>query len=197
MDPAIARATPPELQLQPASARTRVLMAGLVVLPSLLVTATALTLLDRSRQTLIGDSAAITLACVVVLVGTIALVIDWGIRRHRITLDAGGLDVATSFYRRRLALAELCIDQARVVDLAERTEFKPGLKTNGTSLPGFQSGWFRLRDKSRALVAIAGGKRVLRLPTTRGFGLLLQPRRPQALLDRLRELAAARSARSP
>lgn len=192
MDPAVARPMPPELQLQPASARTRVLMAGLIVLPSLLVTATALALLDRSQQKLIGDSAAITLACLAVLVGTIALVIDWGIRRHRLTLDAGGLDVATSFYRRRLALAELQIDQARVIDLDERTEFKPMVKTNGTSLPGFQSGWFRLRNMRKALVATVSGTRVLHLPTTRGFDLLLQPRRPQALLGRLQELAAAR-----
>ena len=95
------------------------------------------------------------------------------------------------FHRRRLTLAELRLDQARVIDLAERTGFKPALRSNGTSLPGFHSGWFRLRNRSRAFVAIAGGSRVLWLPTTRGYDLLLQPPQPQALLQHLRELAAA------
>jgi hypothetical protein len=192
MDRAIAGPVPPALQLQPVTARTRLLMAVLVVAVPLLIAATAMALLDRSQQKLIGDSATLTLACLAALVGAIALAIDWGMRRHRLTLDAGGLEVATSFYRRRLALAELQIDQARVIDLDERTELKPMVKTNGTSLPGFHSGWFRLRNMRKALVATVGGKRVLHLPTTRGFDLLLQPRRPQALLERLQELAAAR-----
>jgi hypothetical protein len=192
MDRAIAGPVPPALQLQPVTARTRLLVAVLDVALPLLIAATAMALLDRSQQKLIGDSATLTLTCLVALVGAIALAIDWGMRRHRLTLDAGGLEVATSFYRRRLALAELQIDQARVIDLDERTEFKPVVKTNGTSLPGFHSGWFRLRNMRKALVATVGGKRVLHLPTTRGFDLLLQPRRPQALLERLQELAAAR-----
>jgi hypothetical protein len=192
MDRAIAGPVPPALQLQPVTARTRLLVAVLVVALPLLIAATAMALLDRSQQKLIGDSATLTLTCLVALVGAIALAIDWGMRRHRLTLDADGLEVATSFYRRRLALAELQIDQARVIDLDERTEFKPVVKTNGTSLPGFHSGWFRLRNMRKALVATVGGKRVLHLPTTRGFDLLLQPRRPQALLERLQELAAVR-----
>ncbi|MGV8941218.1 MAG: PH domain-containing protein [Lysobacter sp.] len=193
MDRAITRPMPPALQLEPVTARTRVLMATLVVAAPLLITASAMALLDRSQQKLIGDSATITFVCLVALLGAIALVIDWGMRRHRISLDADGLEVVTSFYRRRLALAELQIDQARVIDLDERTQFKPMVKTNGTSLPGFQSGWFRLRNMRKALVATVSGKRVLYLPTTLGFDLLLQPRRPQALLEWLQELAAARS----
>ncbi len=188
-------ASPPPLQLQPVAPRTRLLMASLVVVAPLLITASAMALLDRSQQKLVGDSATITLACLVALLGAIALVIDWGMRRHRIRLDAGGLEVVTSFYRRRLALAELQIDHARVIDLDERTELQPMVKTLGTSLPGFQSGWFRLRNMHKALVATVSGKRVLYLPTTRGFDLLLQPRRPQALLERLQELAAARPRR--
>jgi len=92
---------------------------------------------------------------------------------------------------RVVGICELYIDRARVVDLAERTGLKPLFKTNGPSLPGFHSGWFRLRNRSCAFVAIAGGSRVLWLPTTRGYDLLLQPRQPQALLQHLRELAAA------
>lgn len=111
-------------------------------------------------------------------------------RRHRLRHDAGGIELATSFYGRRLAWPDLRLDEARVLSLGERTEFKPVFKSNGMSLPGFRSGWFRSRALERMLVATAGGDRVLWIPTTRGYGLLLQPRNPRAALEALRELAA-------
>ena len=77
-----------------------------------------------------------------------------------------------------------------MVDLDEHTELKPSWKTNGTALPGFKSGWFRMRNRHKAFVAMTTGPRVLWLPTSKGHDLLLQPRQPQALLDRLREMAA-------
>ena len=174
----------PRLQLQPASRRARAWLAALTVgLPIALIGAS----MAMQQQT---DAPAVLIwaAGVVVLV---FVVIDRALHRHRIAVEDGVLEVVTTFYRRKLALAELRLDQARVIDLAERTEFKPMLKTNGASLPGFHSGWFRLRNRSRAFVAIAAGPRVLWLPTTRGYDLLLQPRQPQALLQHLRELAAA------
>lgn len=76
-----------------------------------------------------------------------------------------------------------------MVDLDERPEFRPMLRTNGVSIPGFRSGWFRLRSGSRSLVATAGARRLLWIPTAAGHELLLQPGDPRALLDALRALA--------
>lgn len=181
---AAGAATPRELQLLPASPRSRIWLAALTVgLPLLLVGGTVAFGTRIAALQVLGYVAA--------FVALLFFVIDRALHRHRLTLDATGLEIATTFYRQTLSLAELDIDHARVADLAERTEFKPRLKTNGVSLPGFHSGWFRLRNRSKAFVAVAGGPRVLWLPTTRGYDLLLQPRQPQALLQHLRELAAA------
>lgn len=183
---------PWQLQPPPASAHAW-LLALVVLLPlGITVVALALSLAGPGPKNLIGDSAGLTWA--VVVGGTLAVcLLVWaliarGLRRHRIGADDAGLEVATTFYSRRLAWAELDLARARVVDLDEHTEFKPMLKTNGTSLPGLRSGWFRLRNRSKALVATAGGTRVLWLPT-QGYDLLLQSRQPQALLQHLRALA--------
>jgi hypothetical protein len=112
------------------------------------------------------------------------------LKRHRLQLDVGGLEIATTFYKQRIPLADLKLDAARVVRLDEHPDLKPMLKSNGYALPGFRSGWFRLRNWQKAFVATSDGERTLWLPTTRGLGLLLQPRDPQRLLDRLRELAS-------
>src|SRR3546814_8647323 len=91
-------------------------------------------------------------------------------RRHDITLDGDGLAVKTTFYSRKLGWGELRVQQARVVDLDEHTELKPMLKTNGTSFPGLRSGWFRLRNRRKALVAMGSGPRVLHLQIGRAPG---------------------------
>ena len=78
----------------------------------------------------------------------------------------------------------------RGLDLDEHIEFKPILKTNGFSIPGFRSGWFLLRNRRRSFVATADGRRKLWLPGSGRHDLLLEPVDPAALLARLRELAA-------
>ena len=118
----------------------------------------------------------------------------WGLarlmRRQALELSADALELRSSFYRCRMPLAELELDQARLVDLDERTEYRPAVKANGFSIPGFRSGWFLLRNRRRTFVAIADGRRKLWLPGSGKHDLLLEPRDPTALLERLRELAS-------
>ena len=182
----------PRLALAQAAPRARSwLFALVVVLPVLLVAATEL-FADRE-----GDAgfawfaiAGVAVFCVLLWAALAAL-----LRRHRLQLDNDGLEVATTFYSRRFALADLDLEAARVVDLGERPEFRPMLRTNGLSIPGFRSGWYRLRNGNRALVATADGQRLLWIPTAAGHDLLLQPADPRALLERLRAMPAARAGR--
>lgn len=139
--------------------------------------------LVMSRLLGAGLLLAITLS---VYVGIVLLM-----RRHRLRMDATGLEVATTFYTRRLHWEQLRLDAARVVDIDERTELKPMLKSNGVAMPGFRSGWFRSRGFSRMLVATAGARRLLWVPTQEGYDLLLQPRKPAVALERMKQLASA------
>ncbi|MFC3715953.1 hypothetical protein ACFONC_07310 [Luteimonas soli] len=185
----------PPWQLEPVSATARLWLLALAVLLPMGIVAGSLvfTINDPAPKRLIGDSEWLTILIIVGGTLLLCLAIHWVIsramRRHDITLDDDGLAVRTTFYSRKLGWSELQLPQARVVDLDEHTELKPMLKTNGTSLPGLRSGWFRLRNRHKALVAMGSGPRVLYLPTTQGYDLLLQARQPQALLERLRELA--------
>lgn len=108
-------------------------------------------------------------------------------RRRSVTLHDGVLDVRAAMYRKRVAVTELDLARARVVDLAERTELRPWLKSNGMSMPGFHAGHFRLRgDFGKAFCLLTQRERVLWLPLRDGKQqLLLSLERPQALLDAL------------
>lgn len=185
----------PRWQLEPAGGGTRAFAFAVSLLLPIGITLGAVNHAFGDALPHAGGNGAMTAWLTVAGVSLVSLAIWWvllrALRRHRIVLADGAIDIATSFYRRRLAIPELRLDEARAIDLDERTEFKPMLKTNGVSMPGFRSGWFRLRNRDRALVATAGGKRVAWIPTRAGYGLLLQPRNPQALLDALRKMADA------
>lgn len=185
-------------QLAPVSPGARMWLVGLTAVLPLVITGIALgfAVMGGDELSLIDDNlpltVGVTLAGIALLGGAIALVIDRAMRRHALTVDADGMEVATTFYKRRLAWGELHLDQGRVVNLDEHTDLKPLMKTNGTAFPGFKSGWFRLRNRKKALVAMTRGPRVVWVPTTKDYGLLLQPRQPQALLDHLRATAPRR-----
>jgi hypothetical protein len=200
----------PRLQLVPASGRSRLWLWLLgVVLPIAL--SGAVSLIARpatsSADVFAGDwrtrlSAGFDLPdqllgplIVAGVTLAICLLLDRMLRRQRLRLDRNRLEVLTTFYRQRLALSQLQLDRARVIELGEHPELRPWLKSNGFALPGFRSGWFRTRGFKKLFLATAGGGRLLWLPTTRGDALLLQPQRPEALLERLREMARPPSAR--
>lgn len=187
----------PASQLVPASGRSRAwlfaLTIGLPVLATMIGMAMGRVPTGESWWGIgnRGGDAAIAMLVVAAITGAIALFLDRMLKRHRLQLDADGIEIATTFYTQRVAFADIDLDSARMLRLDEHPELKPLLKSNGYALPGFRSGWFRLRNWQKAFVATSDGDRVLWLPTRRGFGLLLQPRDPQRLLQRLRELASS------
>jgi hypothetical protein len=184
------------LQLEPVSMRSRIWAAMLTfVLPVTL--SLVLPLFDNDpsgatrwiHETLRTQRALeqwLGPLLVAAVAGAIWLVIDRLLLRQDLRIDAAGIDIRTTLYRRRLAWPELDIAAARVIDIDEHPERKPLLKSNGVATPGFRSGWFRSRALAKLFVATAGGSRLLWLPTTLGYTLLLQPRNPAALLEQLR-----------
>lgn len=139
-----------------------------------------------------GDyKVAWLLPVVLIAVGSIVFVL----RRRRVSLEQGVLTVAAGFNTRRVAIGEIDLPAARIVDLREHTELKPMLKVMGTGLPGYQAGHFRLRNRSKAFVLLTDRTRVLVLPEKSGKKLLLSLAQPQALLDELQRMAERRGAR--
>ena len=195
MDP---RAPHAALRLSPPAGRARFWLFALAfVLPVALATvAVTVSTLTGGSATLIGNSVPLTIAATVGGVAALCGALWWGLsmamRRQSLQLTADALEVRSSFYRHRMPVAEIRLDQARIVDLDEHTELRPTLKTNGFSIPGFHSGWFLLRNRRRTFVATAGGRRKLWLPGHVRNDLLLDPVDPAALLAPLRELAATR-----
>jgi len=129
------------------------------------------------------------------LIGVLCLLgmTAYGSQRERFVLSDAGLDFRGDIWGRRVPWPALHLEQARIVDLTREPDLRPRSRRAGTALPGYQAGWFRLRNGQRALVYVTAWNRVLYVPTSAGYALLLSPRDPEAMLGELRRRAGRRS----
>jgi hypothetical protein len=100
------------------------------------------------------------------------------------------LRIRGDLYGRRLPLNSLILDQAEVVDLTARRELQFRWRTNGVSVPGYNSGWFRLRNRTKSLAFVTDRRQVVVIPTREGYTLLMSVAQPQEFLVKLREASA-------
>lgn len=132
-----------------------------------------------------------------VIIPAVLALLFFAMKRRSVALVGNVLDVRAALFRERTPIADIDLERARLVDLAERLELRPVVKTMGMSLPGFHAGHFRLRGKlAKAFCLITDRQRVLWLPLHNGKDqLLLSVERPQDLLDALRATMDSRSGR--
>ena len=175
-----AHAAPNEFELAPLQSMVWPLAILLmVVLPAVIVVAVTF---GAQKQPLPGGTMVTLFGALLLTTTMLAL-----LKRRRIVLEHGVLVVAATFYTRKTPVAALDLAHARIANLDEHTEFRPGLKINGYALPGFQAGHFRLRNRAKAFCLLTRQQRVLILPQRDGAYLLLSPEHPQALLDAVRQ----------
>ena len=92
------------------------------------------------------------------------------------------------FYGRTIPVSRLEMEKARAIDFDSSPEYKPVLRTNGTGLPGYQAGWFRLRNGEKALVFVGDRRRVVVIPVRDGYSLLLSVLDADEFLSALRRV---------
>lgn len=107
-------------------------------------------------------------------------------RHSRFEIDGNELRLVGDFWGRAIPIHSLQLDRASVLDLGMSPDHAPRRRTLGTSLPGYSSGWFRLRNGEKALTYLTRRDSVVYLPTSLGYSVLLSTDRPQAFLDALR-----------
>ena len=158
-----------------------------VVLGTVLPAGTAALAITLTRD---EPGAAPAILAMQALVAVVILAVLLPMWRREVAFDGRELRVKATYYTRRSPLADFDLAKARVLDVREHTEYKPLLKTNGFSLPGFNAGHFRLRNRSKAFCLVTDLSKVLALPHADGRVWLLSFTHPQAVLDILRRAAA-------
>ncbi len=107
-------------------------------------------------------------------------------RHSRVEIDGARIRLVGDFWGRSIPFTALNISRAKIVDLNIERAYAPKRRTLGTGLPGYASGWFRLRNGEKALVYLTGRDGVVYLPTSIGYALLLKLEQPEKFIETLR-----------
>lgn len=126
------------------------------------------------------------LAVVIVGVAIMSVYIVFSLKSVKAEVTQEGVRVTGDMYGRFIPFEDLSRQEARIIDWNKETEFKPTWRTNGIALPGYLSGWFRLRNKEKALLFVTDVSAVVYVPTKRGYSLLLSPQNPKDFLKELK-----------
>jgi hypothetical protein len=130
---------------------------------------------------------------IVILLGAMVLVATSvrGARSASFEIRQEGLRLRGDLYGRLIPKAQLQLNLARRVDLTREQDLRPKWRRLGTALPGYQAGWFRLRNGDKALLYLTDRTRAVYVPTTAGYGLLLSPADPDGFPSRLRAVLSS------
>lgn len=106
-------------------------------------------------------------------------------RHSRVEVDREHLKLVGDFWGRAIPLHMLKLSEARIVSLDQAPQYYPKRRTWGTGLPGYASGWFRLRNGEKALIYLTNRQRVVYVPTSADYSLLLSVTEPERLVEAL------------
>ena len=97
-----------------------------------------------------------------------------------------GLRIGPAVYGRLIPREEIVADGVRVINLNVDSDYQPKLRTNGIGLPGYAEGWFKLKNKEKALLFVTDRSSVVYIPTTKDYSIMLSAREAEALAESIR-----------
>jgi hypothetical protein len=133
---------------------------------------------------------AVLIPVVILMLAMIVLFAYFAYSSRHVRLEVGeeGLKIVGDVYGRTIPARELIADQARALDLTLDRDHALALRTNGVGLPGYRSGWFRLRNGEKALVFVTDARRVVYIPTRAGYSVLASVVEPDRFVEALRAI---------
>jgi len=126
---------------------------------------------------------------VLVLVSGILFASFRASRTATFEVSSEGLRLRGDWYGRLIPADRLVRGMARRVDLEATPDLAPRRRTLGTGLPGYQAGWFRLRNGERALLYLTDRSKAVFVPTTEGYGVLVSPSEPDRFVAAVNQFA--------
>lgn len=138
-----------------------------------------------------GNAATWIMVAVTTLMLGLALLFAWlavNIGKANFEVSAEGLRLRGDLYGRLIPAQSLRVEQAQIINLHHDPAHQLKWRTAGTSIAGYQAGWFRLSNGEKALIYLTDRSRVVYLPTSEGYAVMLSTPEPEALIAALKRL---------
>jgi hypothetical protein len=124
------------------------------------------------------------LIALLVLFGFLA----YSTRNAKFEVTTDGLRIRGDLYGRFIPASHLVLEEAEHLNLRHKGPYRPTWRKMGTGLPGYLSGWFKLKNGEKGLLYVTDHSRVVKLPTRDGYTLLLSVEDPHRFLEALKRL---------
>jgi len=149
------------------------------------------------RSGALGTTLGIAIG--VAAIGVVAAAMSYSPGPPSYTLTPAALTIHDRFYPVTLRADAVDVGQIRIVDLAQDTEWRPTLRTNGFANSHYQSGWFRVAGAAKKVrLYRAGGRRLVLLPPQGdGAPVLYQAEDPDGFASEIRAAWAAAARSNP
>ena len=131
---------------------------------------------------MIGLMLVIIIPLIILTFGIIS-----SIKNTTLTLTEKEIIIKSALYGRKIPLENIVIDEKKRISLDENTDYNMAVRTNGTALPQFKSGWFRLKNREKALVFVTDKNNVALIPT-KDYLLLFSMDNIDEFINRIKEL---------
>lgn len=135
-------------------------------------------------------SSLVLLAIGIVLLLLLGLFVFIGYSSKNVSFKVSdeGLQIRRAIYGRFIPREQIAAEEVKVIDLNIYSEYKPKLRTNGIGLPGYAEGWFKLQNKEKALLFVTDRSKVVYIPTTKGYSVLLSVREAEEFAELIKQL---------
>jgi hypothetical protein len=138
-----------------------------------------------------GSNGPFVLVAIVgaILLGALALITyaALGSRRARFEVSQEGLDIRGDMFGRRIPASIIEAEAVRLLDLGQEDSLAPRRRTWGSGFPGYLAGWFRLKNGRKALLFVTDRSRLVYVPTSGDFDVMLSVADPGGFVGRAKE----------
>jgi hypothetical protein len=147
---------------------------------------TLIVLVSLAALLLSGENDRGFILYVLSICGLIFFALFFQMHFSRITLSEDVLIVGGGLYKARVALCQLDVTGASLLDGDEPSGL--GWRLNGIGIPGYCQGWFSGPRKKKIFAIVTRRLQRVYVPTSAGFDLMLTPDDPHSFLEALKRL---------
>jgi len=108
-----------------------------------------------------------------------------GFARYR--LSGNNLQIK-GIYSKKIPISSINSEGLRIIERKEDLRSQLVTALNGISLLGYYEGWFKIKNGEKSLLLIKGGSnKLVYIPTTNNYSVILSSETPETLLDSIRQ----------
>lgn len=127
---------------------------------------------------------AIVIPLLLVIIGVLFGLI-LGLKNSKLIVTDTSLIIKSPVYGKTIPLTDIDRAGIRFMNIDNNDEYQLTMRWNGIGMPGYKSGWFKLKNGQKALVFITDTSRVLMIPT-RDYPILFSSADGEEIMELLK-----------